>query len=72
MTQEVFLEKMQEEILDTEEEITLDTELTNIEEWDSLAIVSFTAMAKMQANCAVDRTAIREAATIGDLFALLK
>ena len=72
MTQKVFLRKMQEEILDTEEEITLETELINLEEWDSLAIVSFTAMAKMQANCVVDRTAVHEAVTVGDLFALLK
>ena len=72
MKQEVFFKKMQEEILDTEEEITLETELTNIEEWDSLAIVSFIAMAKMQANCVVDRKSVREAVTVGDLFALLK
>ena len=72
MTQEKFITKMQEDILDTEDEITMETNLTDIEEWDSLALVSFTAMAKMESNRAVDRESVRAAVTIGDLYALLQ
>ena len=39
MNEQDFLKKMQEEILDTEEEIKMDTLLKDIEEWDSLAYV---------------------------------
>ena len=44
MTKETFLEKMAD-ILDAEEEISFDTELSGLEEWDSLSIVSYIAMA---------------------------
>ena len=45
MSEQDFLMKMQEEILDTEDEITMGTKLSDIEEWDSLAFVSFMAFA---------------------------
>lgn len=72
MDTKTFLTKMQEEVLDTEMEITMDTALGDIEEWDSLSVVSFIAMAKAACNKKVERTAIAGAKTIGDLFALLK
>ena len=36
MTKEIFLERMAD-ILDVEDEITLDTNLSELEEWDSLS-----------------------------------
>ena len=39
-----FLEKMMD-ILDCEQEITMKTVLADLEEWDSLSLVSFMAMA---------------------------
>ena len=46
MTAQEFLTKMKEDVLDTEMDITLDTPLGDIEEWDSLGVVTFIAMAK--------------------------
>ena len=42
---EKFIEKMVD-VLDSEEEITAETILSDLEEWDSLSVVSFMAMAK--------------------------
>ena len=44
MNEEIFIEKMMD-ILDAEEEITMDTQLDDVEEWDSLSVVSYVAMA---------------------------
>ena len=41
MTEQEFITTMKEEILDTDTDIAMDTVLSNIEEWDSLAFVSF-------------------------------
>ena len=70
MTKELFLEKMAE-ILDAEGELTLATLLKDIEEWDSLSVVSFVALANTEANRKIDVKTIRTAQTIGDLYALL-
>ena len=72
MTKEQFLSKMQEEVLDIEDEITMDSKLEEIEEWDSLAFVSFIAMANTAAGKKVDRTAVQNAVAVGDLYALLQ
>lgn len=71
MTKETFLEKMAD-ILDAEEEISFDTELSGLEEWDSLSIVSYIAMANASCGVKVDVKKVREAVTIGDLYDLLQ
>ena len=71
MTKETFLEKMAD-ILDAEEEISFDTELSGLEEWDSLSIVSYIAMANARCGMKVDVKKVREAVTIGDLYDLLQ
>ena len=71
MTKETFLEKMAD-ILDAEEEISFDTELSGLEEWDSLSIVSYIAMANASSGMKVDVKKVREAVTIGDLYDLLQ
>lgn len=71
MTKDVFLSKMQEEVLDTDDEITMDTRLEDVD-WDSLAFVSFIAMANTSAGKKVDRAALKQAETIGELYALLR
>ena len=71
MTKETFLEKMAD-ILDAEEEISFDTELSGLEEWDSLSIVSYIAMANGSCGMKVDVKKVREAVTIGDLYDLLQ
>ena len=71
MTKETFLEKMAD-ILDAEEEISFDTELSGLEEWDSFSIVSYIAMANASCGMKVDVKKVREAVTIGDLYDLLQ
>lgn len=72
MSEKNFLTKMKEEVLDTEMDITMDTALGDIEEWDSLGVVTFIAMAKSSYGKKVERTAIVNAKTLKDLYALLQ
>ncbi len=71
MSQEEFLLKMQEEVLDTDAAVSMETRLTDVD-WDSLAFVSFIAMANTAAGKKVDRAALKKAATVGELYALLR
>ena len=71
VTKEVFLSKMQEEVLDTEDAISMDTRLEDVD-WDSLAFVSFIAMANTSAGIKVDRAALKKATTVGELYNLLQ
>ena len=71
MTKEIFLERMAD-IFDVEDEITLDTNLSELDEWDSLSIVSYVAMANAACGKKVDVKSVREAVTIQDLYDLLK
>lgn len=71
MNEQEFLTKMQEDILDTEDEIAMDTVLADVEEWDSLAFVSFIAMAKLATGKKVERQAIQSAKTVRNLYELL-
>ncbi len=66
-----FLEKMAD-ILDCEQEISMESVLADIEEWDSLSFVSFLAMANAAYGKKVAPAAVREAKTIGDLLLLVK
>jgi acyl carrier protein len=71
MTKEQFLEKMID-LLDTEEEVTMNSVLQNIEEWDSLSFVSFLAMVNVSTGKKLEPTTVKTAQTIGDLFELIK
>ena len=66
-----FIEKMVD-ILDIEDEITADTVLTDLEEWDSLSLVSFIAMANASYNKKIIPADAKNAETIRDLYELLK
>ena len=72
MDTNVFLNKMKEDILDTEMDVTMETKLADIEEWDSLGVVSFIAMAKAVCGKKVERTAIINAKTLQDLYTLVQ
>ena len=71
MNEEIFIEKMMD-ILDAEEEITMDTQLDDIEEWDSLSVVSYVAMANTACGKKIELKTVREAETIRDLYELLQ
>ena len=71
MTKDDLLERMAE-ILDAEDEISLDMNLSELEEWDSLSIVSYVAMANASCGKKVDIKKVREAVTIQNLYDLLQ
>lgn len=71
MTKEIFIERMAD-ILDVEDEVSLDANLSELEEWDSLSIVSYVAMANAACGKKVDVKKVREAVTIQDLYDLLQ
>lgn len=71
LTMEQFLEKMAD-ILDCEQEVTMETVLADLEEWDSLSLVSFMAMANAAYGKKVSPADVRMAKTIADLYDLVK
>lgn len=66
-----FIEKMVD-VMDIEENITADTVLTDLDEWDSLSLVSFMAMANATYGKKVAPENVKRAKTIADLYALVK
>lgn len=66
-----FLEKMID-ILDCEQEVSMDSILGEIEEWDSLSFVSFLAMANASYGKKVIPANVKSAKTIADLFEIVK
>lgn len=71
MTEKLFLERMTD-ILDAEEDVSMDMQLDDIEEWDSLSVVSYVAMANTACGKKINVKDVREAETIRDLYDLLK
>lgn len=71
LTMEQFIEKMVD-MLDVEEEITMDTVLDELDEWDSLSFVSFLAMANAAYGKKVEPSNVKLAETVGDLYNLIK
>jgi len=73
-----FLKVMKDEVLDTDMSISLDTLLVDIEEWDSLSVVSFLALVKKlsnrkeRKNTDVNIKMVQNAKTIQDLYNLLQ
>ncbi|WP_462393992.1 hypothetical protein [Mitsuokella multacida] len=71
MTENAFIEKMVD-LMDTEDELTMDTKLMDIEEWDSLSFVSFIAFANAQAGKKLTPDIVRSAKTVSDLYHLIE
>ncbi|MBR1672984.1 MAG: hypothetical protein IJ702_08650 [Fretibacterium sp.] len=69
MTEQDFLVKMKE-ILDNED-VTMDTALADIEEWDSVSVVGYVAMANATCGKRPIAEQIRGCASIRDLYGLL-
>ncbi len=70
MSKEEFLEQMLD-VLNREEEISLDDKLEDIDEWDSLGYVAFLAMAAEYAEKSIRASEVRNAKTVGDLYNLV-
>lgn len=67
----LFLEKMVD-ILDAEEDLTMDMDLSGIEEWDSLGVLTFLAEMEPLAANPITADSVKAAKTIEDLYALVK
>lgn len=70
MSKEEFLEQMLD-ILNREEEVSLEDKLENIDEWDSLGYVAFLAMVAEYTDKTVKASEVRGAETVGDLYKLV-
>jgi len=69
MTTEEFILKLVE-IMDTEAEINLSTRLSDVEDWDSLSMVSFFSFCNTTLSRKVSPDEIKSALTVEDLFKL--
>lgn len=68
---ENFIEKLVD-VLDTEEEIKETTVLADLDEWDSLSLVSFIAMANAGYGKRVTPADVKAAETVQDLYDMVK
>lgn len=66
MNKEQFLEEMVE-VLQTEDEITMDTVLEDLEEWDSLSIMSTMAFLDKNFGVKTNMADYKNMTTIGDI-----
>ena len=66
MDKEQFLEEMVE-VLQTEDEITMDTVLEDLEEWDSLSIMSTMAFLDKNFGVKTNMADYKYMTTIGDI-----
>ena len=69
MTQEEFLKNLVE-LMDTEAQLNLSTRLDDLEDWDSLSMVSFFSFCNTTATRKVSPDEIKAAQTVKDLFKL--
>lgn len=70
MLEKDFVEQLVD-LMDTEEEITMDTILENVDEWDSLSYVAFLAMCASVTDKRVAPTDVKAAKTVKDLYDLI-
>ena len=71
MTEKSFLEQLTD-TLDTEEELGMEMTLEDLEDWDSLSLVSFIAMANASYGKRITAEQISKAVTVSDLYDLVK
>lgn len=64
-----FLERLSAKILD-DEQIEMDEPLRDIENWDSLSVVSFLAMADVEYGSTINPLEAKTAQTVRDLYNL--
>ena len=72
MDEKEFLKVMQEDILDIKYKITMETELEEFADWDSLGVIDFIAMANDVYGKKIKRTDVVNAKTCRDLYNLIK
>lgn len=67
ISQEQFIHDLQN-MLKTDEELTIDMDLLDIEAWDSFSMVAFIAMAEEKYQVELDKFTVAEAVLVEDLF----
>ncbi|MBR4605160.1 MAG: hypothetical protein IKO41_02910 [Lachnospiraceae bacterium] len=72
MNEQEFIKTVKEDILDTENDIYIDTKLNDLKEWDSLSFVNFIVIAKELGFININLDKAKDAITVKDLFDLLK
>ena len=70
MTAEKFIAKLAE-LMDTEATLELSTRLADIEDWDSLSMVSFFSFCNSTLGKKISPEQIKSAQTVKDLFTLI-
>lgn len=70
MSEKEFLAAV-EEILNTEENLTMDTVLDDLEEWDSLSALMFQSFVLGKTKVALKPTELKKAQTVRDLYAFI-
>ena len=66
-----FLEKLQD-VMGCEETLTMDMDLTALDDWDSFSMVAFIAMLNCDYNKRVEQKTVVRAKTVGDLYKLVQ
>ena len=69
MTAEEFIKKLAD-IIDTDVELKLSTKLADVEDWDSLSMVSFFSFCDSKLGIRLSPEQIKSAQTVEDLFKL--
>ena len=69
MGEKEFLDKLVE-LMDTESEVTMNSELDSIDEWDSLSYVAFLAMCATYSDKKIAPSDVKNAKTIRELYSL--
>ncbi len=69
MDKEKFLKKLVE-LMDTEAQLNLSTRLADLEDWDSLSMVSFFSFCNTTSTRKISPDEIKAAQTVEDLFKL--
>jgi len=64
---EDFLKTLKE-MMDTDADLTLETKLSEVEEWDSLSLVTFLSFCNARLNRPVEPEEIKSAKTVSDLY----
>ena len=70
MTEEKFIAKLAE-LMDTEAALDLSTKLADVEDWDSLSMVSFFSFCNTTLGKKISPEQIKAAQTVEDLFRLI-
>ncbi len=69
MTAEEFVKKIAD-LMDTDAELNLSTKLADVEDWDSLSMVSFFSFCDSKLGIRLAPEQIKSAQTVEDLFKL--